>query len=40
MADNIGNKVAKDYHLDVPPVQEGYNADQAYEVYETIKHQK
>lgn len=24
MADNIGNKVAKDYHLDVPPVQEGF----------------
>ena len=24
MADNIGNKTAKDYHLDVPPVSEGF----------------
>ncbi len=24
MADNIGNKAAHDYHLDVPPVQEGF----------------
>ena len=24
MADNIGNKAAKDYHLDIPPVQEGF----------------
>ena len=24
MADNQGNKVAKDYHLDVKPAQEGF----------------
>lgn len=24
MADNVGNKAAKDYYLDVPPVQEGF----------------
>ena len=24
MADNIGNKAAHDYHLDIPPVQEGF----------------
>ena len=24
MADNIGNKAAHDYHLDVPTVQEGF----------------
>ena len=24
MADNIGNKAAHDYHLDIAPVQEGF----------------
>ena len=24
MADNIGNKAAHDYHLDIPQVQEGF----------------
>lgn len=24
MADNIGNKAAHDYHLDIPPIQEGF----------------
>ena len=26
MADNQGNKVAKDYHLDVKPAQEGFTS--------------
>lgn len=26
MADNIGNKAAHDYHLDVPAAQEGFTS--------------
>ena len=33
MADNIGNKAAHDYHLDIAPVQDGFYEKGAVLVY-------